>query len=176
MPADDHPFDALAQQFALEDTSTSPVSRAIPEIASYVPLPWPIGNAVEKIKARLGADSLDRIRIMLTTCVDEVRKHDVELERLRETMSAEEAAKREETLQELLLDASRKAEVTRAVERVRRIGMILASSSIESKPVDADEVEEMVRTAMNLSDVDVLILEGRNPAIRSRSDIQFRGA
>jgi hypothetical protein len=159
MPSDDHPFDALEHQFALENTSTSSVNTAVVEMLSSLPLPWPIDKAVEKIKTHLGEDSLDRIRVMLKTCMDEVRKHDAELSRLRSVMSAEEVAKREETLKELLLDGARKAEATRALERVRRIGMILASSSIESRPINADQVEEMMRIAMNLSDVDVLILE-----------------
>ncbi|MGJ5816655.1 hypothetical protein [Paludibaculum fermentans] len=159
MPAAAHPFDALEDRFALEDSSSSPVTVAILELASSAPLPWPMDKVVQKIKAHLGADSLDRIRIMLTTCMDEVRKHGAELETLRETMCAEEVASREAALRDLVLDASRKAEATRGLERVRRIGMILATSAIESKAIDADEVEEMMRVAMNLSDLDVLILK-----------------
>jgi hypothetical protein len=159
MPADDHPFDALEHQFALEDASLSSVNRVILEISSSGLLPWPINKVMEKIRSSFNADSLDQIRLMLTTCMDEVRKHEAELKRLREAMSAHEIAQKEEILRELLVDGARKAEVTRAVERIRRIGMILASSSIESKTVDADEVEEMMRIAMNLSDVDVLILK-----------------
>lgn len=91
--------------------------------------------------------------------MDEVRKHAAELQFLRETVSAEEVARREAALKDLMLDASRKAEATRSLERVRRIGMILATSAIESKSINEDEVEEMMRVAMSLSDADVLILK-----------------
>ncbi len=157
MPADDFSFDALRHQFDLEDTSASPVNKAILSVLSSVPselLPWPIDKAVEKIKERLGADSLDRIRVMLETCMEEVRRHDTELKRLREDTSADEQAKRTEAMKELLLDAARRAEATRAMERVKRIGTILAHAAVEPKPIDAEEIEEMMRIAMNLGDRD----------------------
>ena len=90
--------------------------------------------------------------------MDEVRKHEAELGRLQESMSAEETAKREDVLRGLLLDGARKAEATRATERVKRIGMILACSAVEPKPIDADEIEEMMRVAMDLSDRDIEFL------------------
>lgn len=155
MPADDHPFDALQKQFDLEDASVSPVNKAILYLASSVPLPWPIDKAVGKIKEHLGADSLERIRIMLETCMNEVRKHDDEIRRLRESMSPEEADRRAETSKELLLDGARKAEATRAKDRVKRIGLILANTMVASKPTDLDEVDEMMRVAMELSNRDI---------------------
>jgi hypothetical protein len=55
----------------------------------------------------------------------------------------------------LLLDAARKAENTRAKARVKRIGLILANAVVEPKPTDADEIEEMMRVATELSDRDI---------------------
>ena len=158
MPADDHPFDALEHQFDLEDASVSHVNKAILSVASSLPLLWPIDKAVLKIREHLGSDSLDRIRIMLETCMNEIRRQDDEINRLRECMSADEAERRVETSKELLLDAARKAEATRSKERVQRIGIILAHTAVEPKPIDADEIEEMMRVAMELSDRDTEFL------------------
>ena len=88
----------------------------------------------------------------------EVRKHEGEIRQLRDTKTAEETQAREEVSRELLLDAARKAESTRAKERVKRIGFILANAVVESQATDADEVEEMMRVAMELSDRDIEFL------------------
>jgi hypothetical protein len=158
MPADDHPVDALEKQFKMEDLSASPVTKKVLGIASLVPLKWPFDKAIETLKGHLAADSLSRIRLMLETCMAEVRKHDGEIRRLRDTKTTEDSQAREEISGDLLLDAARKAESTRAKERVRRIGLILANAVVESKPPDADEVEEMMRVAMELSDRDIEFL------------------
>ena len=66
-----------------------------------------------------------------------------------------QAQAREEVARQLLLDAARKAENTRAKDRVKRIGLILANVVTEQRQTDADEVEEMMRIAMELSDRDI---------------------
>jgi len=139
----------------MEDLSVSPVGMLVLDILSHIPPVWPFDKIAERLKEHLAADSLERIRLMVETCMNEVRKHDDEIRRLRETLTAEESQGRVEVLRELLLDAGRKAESTRAKERVKRIGLILANAAVESKPTDADEVEEMMRVAMELSDRDI---------------------
>src|SRR3989442_13054749 len=133
MPADDHPFDALEQQFQMEDLSVSPVTKVVLEVLSLMPLTWPFDKIVERLKRHLAADSLERIDLMLKTCMTEV---------LKQSKTAEESQAREGVYRELLLDADRKAESTRAKERVKRIGLILANAIGESQPTDADEAEE----------------------------------
>ncbi len=155
MPADDHPFDALKSQFQMEDLSVSPVTKMVLDVISSMPLMWPFDKIIERLKAHLAADSLERMRLMLETCMNEVRKHENEIKQLRVAMTAEESQGREEVLRGLLLDAARKAESTRAKERVKRIGLILANAVVESKPTDADEIEEMMRISMELSDRDI---------------------
>src|SRR5260370_3074150 len=86
------------------------------------------------------------------------RKHDGVIKELYETRKPEEVKVREEISTDLLLDAARKAENTRAKERVKRIGMILANAVVDPKRRDADEAEEMMRVAMELSDRDVQLL------------------
>jgi hypothetical protein len=74
---------------------------------------------------------------------------------MKQASSPEQFRFREELAKELVIDAARKAEATRAQERVRRIGLILANGITEVKPIDADEIEEMMRIAMELSDQDL---------------------
>lgn len=155
MPADDHPFDALDKQLQMELLSVSPVTKALLVITSHFPLKWPFNKAVEMLKGRLVASSSERIGLMLETCMAEVRNHESKIKELSEKKPPEEVQAREEISKELLLDAARKAENTRAKERVKRIGLILANSVLESKPTDADEAEEMMRVAMELSDRDI---------------------
>ena len=155
MAIDEHPIDALEHKFETEDTFVSPVTRVVLNAAARLPLPWPFDKAIGMLRDRLVADSVERIRLVLEVYATEVRKHDEEIRDLRETLSTEEAHHRTETARELILDGARKAEATRARERVKRIGLILANAMIEPKPTEADEIEELMRVATELSDRDV---------------------
>jgi hypothetical protein len=159
MPADDHPFDAIRRHYELEGSSMSPLTNVALDIALRLPLIWPFDKAIAKLKDHLAASSLDRLKIMLETCMDEVRKHEESINNLVQTLSAQEFDKRTDTAKDLLLDATRKAVNTRALERVKRIGLILANGTIEPKPTDCDEIEEMMRVAMELSDNDIRYLK-----------------
>jgi hypothetical protein len=157
MPIDD-PLDALEQQFKIEDLAVSPVTKRILAILSRSPLPYPFDTIVAWLKEHLAADSLERIQLLLQTCITEVRKHCEEIDRLRNARTAEQSQAHERVSRELLLDAVRRAENTRAKDRVKRIGLILANAVVGSQPTDADEVEEMMRVAMELSDIDIRYL------------------
>jgi hypothetical protein len=154
VPIDD-PLDALEKQLQMEDLPASPVERKILAVGRQLPLVWPLDKIVERLSGHLAADSLERMRLVLETCIAELRKHEDEVRKLRGGMADRELQRRVEAFGGLLLDAARKAENTRAKERVRRIAIILANATIESKPVDGDEVEEMMRVAMELNDHDV---------------------
>jgi hypothetical protein len=82
MPADDYPFDVLKRHYELEDSSSSTIAKTALDIASRLPLMWPFDKVITKLKDHLAADSLDRLRIMLETCMNEVRKHEDEIEKL----------------------------------------------------------------------------------------------
>jgi hypothetical protein len=159
MPADDHPFDALEKQLQLERLSVSPVSEAMLRIASLVKVAWPFDKAVDTLKSHVAADSLEKVRLMLETCMTQVRKLDVEVGQLRARGGAAESQRRESVAGELLLDAARRAASTRAKERVKRIGLILGNAIVESGATDADEVEEMMRVAVELGDRDIRYLK-----------------
>lgn len=155
MPADDHPIDALKHQFELEDSSVSLIPRVVLELISRTPLTWPFDSVVAKLKDRISADSNDRIRIMLETCKEEILKQQCEIDALKMSLSAEESEQRADIARDLISDAARKASNTRAIERVRHIGTILANGTTEAKPTDSDEIEEMMRIAMELNDRDI---------------------
>lgn len=59
----------------------------------------------------------------------------------------------------LLVDADRKARVMRSKDRITRLGSILAKSADLGPATPADDVEDMMRVAMELSDREVLLLE-----------------
>jgi hypothetical protein len=76
-------FRALGEQFDLEDLSASPVTSKVLKIASLIPLAWPFEKIAETLKGRLAADSIERIRLLLQTCIQETRAHAKDVEQLR---------------------------------------------------------------------------------------------
>lgn len=158
MAADEFAPDALKRHLEIEDAFVSPLAKVVLDIASSLPLVWPLNKAVEKVRSHLNADPAGRIALMLETVVNQLRAHDSDIQKFRREVSAEAAEARTNTLKELILDGARKAEATRAHERIRRLGLILANTAIDAPPTDADEVEEMMRIAMNLSDFEITYL------------------
>lgn len=157
MPTDDEPIDALEHQFEMEDLSVSPVGKAIVSAAGKLPLIWPLDKIVEGLKDHLAVDSWERTRLLVETLATELRKKSKEIKNLQERMTAVELQSRQETLLELVLDGAHKAENTRAKERVKRIGLILANGTLQS--TNSDAIEEMMRVAMELSDHDIEYLQ-----------------
>ena len=102
---------------------------------------------------------MERINLLLETVICELRRVTVIAEKPNLEISQEEIEARGRVVAELLLDAARKAEETRSYERIKRIAMILSGAVVQLEPVDADDVEEMMRVAMSLSDKDVLLLK-----------------
>ena len=98
-----------------------------------------------------------RIELVLIVIQEQLRRHEDELRSLVEK-SEQEYRKRFQEWFELLEDGAKKAEQTRSRERVKRLGFILANSLLMSTPPQADEVEEMMRDATELSESDVLYL------------------
>jgi hypothetical protein len=158
MPIDDHPIDVLKERLQTEAAFVSPVTAVAAKllnVAALLPLRWPMDKVIDRIRECLGQQSADRVELLLQVCADGVRKHDDEINQLREALSPEAEEKRAEAMEDLLLDGARKAETTRDRERVKRIGLILANATVETHAPDADEIEEMMRVAMDLSDADV---------------------
>jgi hypothetical protein len=158
MPIDDNPTIALRRQFELEDSSVSPVTKHALNVLSSLPLKFPLATVVAKLKDHFSADSSDRIKLMLETCTSEVSRLDVKMAQLEQSLGHREFERRINDSIGLIMDAARRAFNTRATERVKRIGLILAHGITEESPTDANEIEEMMRVAMELSDTDVRYL------------------
>lgn len=181
MPADDLPYDALLKQYKLEGASVSPVNRILFRWLAKVPMPAPFDKLFRAIKERHSEESMERIGLLLETIMDELRRVTGMAETMYAAMPPEEVETRADAVRELMLDGARKAEETLSRDRVRRIGMILAGTMVAPVApgsIDADNVEEMMRVAMNLSDQDVGFLKelarimGRAVAARGRIERQ----
>lgn len=162
MAIDDNPIEALRKQFELEDSSKSPVSRGIvkaaAELLKFGKMPRPLESIIQRVAEIISDEGNERIKIMLDTVAEEVIKHDREMRQLRETRTTEQNKARNEQEAALVVDGARRASVTRSIERVRRIGIILAKTITEPQPPNGDEIEEMMRIATELTEVDVRYL------------------
>jgi len=162
MAIDDNPIEALRRQFELEDSSKSPVStglvKAASELLGFGKLPGPLDPIIRKVAEIISDDGHARIKIMLETVADQVIKHDKEIRELREKQNSEQGKQRSEQEARLVVDGARRAAATRSMERVKRIGIILAQAIFEPTPPDEDEIEEMMRVAAELAEEDVKYL------------------
>lgn len=124
----DDPLAAAEQVLANEERARSPVLRYASKVIGV--LPSPVAEAVSKA---LESDSVGKLEYMT-----EVLKS--EFSRVRSTvekLSAESDEHRRfctESLPELMLDGYRKAERTRAKDRIRRIAAILVNASATVPP------------------------------------------
>lgn len=109
---------------------------------------------IQRIIGYLKADRLEKIELTINVIRDELRRHE---SRLREiaTANKEEADRRFQEWLPLVKDGVEKAQRTRADERIVRIGKILAKSLVAINSPNPDDVEEMMRIAMDLSDSEV---------------------
>jgi hypothetical protein len=172
----DDPLDALKKQLELDESSSSPISRRLIEILEASPKGWFL-DAIIRALGEIGrADDRHKSKVLIDTLVSEVRRLNSEVKKLRSKLTPMEFKARTESASRLLLDAYRKAMMTRAVERVKRIAMILANGIADPRPLDEDEIEEMMRVAMELSDQDVdylrelVLIEGNIVRLNGRID------
>ena len=158
MAIDDHPFDVIERRDELETALSSPVPRRIAAALGDLPLPWPVDKAVDKIRNYLEGDRIEKVELLLQVVKTEVRRHETGLAEIAQSTRPDELDVRWKDWLELLQDGARKAEQTRVKSRVERIGWILANALVSDEPPVADEVEDFMRIAMELSDVDIRCL------------------
>jgi hypothetical protein len=155
MAIDDPPLEALKHQLEMEESSESPITKSLLAVLSYLPLQFPFSGAISVLRDRNETDSSHKIKVMLETLNDVLQTHEQQISALRELPVMEQS---QEVL-ELLLDAARRVSRTRSLERVKRIGAILANGvMLQIDSSKADTIEEMMRIAMELSDRDVSYL------------------
>lgn len=144
------PVDALQQQFENEDRASNPVLSCLARVASELGVPWPADKALGSIVGWLNRNRVERIELLVGAVIQKIKAQEECIQRL--TTRTEQ--QREEWLG-LVLDGMKKAENTRAKERIHRMAAILANSLILKPTPKADETEEMMRIAMELSDLEV---------------------
>jgi len=90
--------------------------------------------------------------------VEELKYHENQIQRL---MAEGKEQKRfiEDEMPGLVLDGLRRAEQTRAKDRIRRLGHILVKAAEVGSQDGADLVEDMMAIATALSDLEVRVLQ-----------------
>ena len=156
---DDNPIKRLQDQFKMEDLATSPVTEAVVKIAEKLPLPDVLKKGADFLAGHLSKQAEERRNLLLQTVAEETVKYGAELDRLKKSVAEHAERTNPEVMAELLMDATRKAQNTRAKDRVQRIGLILFNAIVEPKAADADEVEEMMRVATEVSDREIYFLK-----------------
>ncbi len=170
----DDPLDAIQRQLDLEEISSSSISKRLIEALEASPKGWFIDAIIHALAQAGRADDRHKTKVLIDTLVSEVQRLSGEVEKLRSKLSPMEFNVRTEAASRLLLDAFRKAIVTRAVERVKRIATILANGIADPRPIDEDEIEEMMRVATELTDQDVsylrelVLIEGKIVRLNGR--------
>jgi hypothetical protein len=113
---------------------------------------WPnapngLAQVVQWLKNHTSHRYAERSKLLLETCLEELKRLGVRLD----TFSKSDT----ESIADLMSDGIEKASKTRSEERIKRVGTILAHGIAAFKPSEADEVEEMMRIATELTDRDV---------------------
>lgn len=148
----DDPISAVEKYLELESQTSDPVLARLAAFAEILNLPWPVGPAAQKVLGKLAADRMEKVELTLEAVKDELRRQQSKLESLSRDPD------RIEEWWGLVQDGLKRAEDTRAKSRVTRIGRILAKSLTVAPKPPADDVEEMMRTATELSDYEVELL------------------
>jgi hypothetical protein len=152
---DDSPIDRLKHQFEMEDLAKSPVTEVVAKIVAAV-VPGVMKAGAEKFVEHLASQNQERRDLLLEAVANEAKRCAAEVDRLVGLIDEHIKRTRLGTIVELSLDAVRKAQETRAKDRIQRIALILFNGALITPTVaDADEVEEMMRIAMNLTANDV---------------------
>jgi len=153
----DDPLDALEKQLELEESSSSSIAKRLISILEATPGKGWFMDAIIRAIAQAGkADDRHKSEVLISTLFSELRRLNSAVESLRD--SSGDQSSRIEAASNLLLDGFRKALATRSLDRVKRIGTILAHGMVEPLPIDEDEIEEMMRVATELTDEDVRYL------------------
>ena len=150
MPLDD-PIEQAVLRIEAEERSEFLPREFLDRISGVLPV-WFAGP----LKLAIKSDRSERLNYLVSVLVEEFKRLAPQLDHVRD--SADHFAFIKDKWPGLLLDAAKKAEETRAKERIKRIGIILANSPVRNPLDSVDDVEEMMRVAMALSDEEVRVL------------------
>ena len=158
VPADDE-LSAIKFLNESEERSRSPVWKfakdAIAAISAVIP---PAGLFLGAIDNALDRRAAKNRAELLSALVERVQKDSAALNERIEKSDPHSRFFRDE-FPGLVVEAARRAETVRSMERIRRFAAIL-THALQVGPQDgADYVEEMLRIATELSDWDVKVLD-----------------
>lgn len=155
----DDPISALKRQLEFEELSATPYVGNLSTVLSMLlsllkadPVSVHAIGAIEKLRAK---DEQHRLAVLLETFEQEFARLNADVEAMLVKFSPAERERTAATMIGLIADASRKAAATRSDERVKRIATILAHGLAALRINEADEIDEMMRIAMELTDTDV---------------------
>ena len=155
----DDPISALKRQLEFEELSAVPYLDNLCDVLGMLlsllkadPVSPHAISAIEKLRSK---DEQHCIAVLLETLEQELRRLSVDVESILAKLAPAEQERTAKTMLGLIADASRKATATRSEQRVKRIAAILAHGLAALKIEEADEIDEMMRIAMELTDRDV---------------------
>lgn len=148
----DDPLKALDAQIENEERARSGIQKYVNEIVGLVP-GW-FGKALSWGVQR---DRSAKQRLMIDVMKAEIGRHEIQI---RDLFSGSQAYREfvEKEWLPLVVDGLKKAEDTRAEDRVQTIGLILGNTLLYDPPPSTDYVEEMMRVAMLLDKTDAEVL------------------
>jgi hypothetical protein len=161
MPIDD-PTSALQSLNDSEDRQRSPISKYAKQFLRAVKLFCPGGElplaAVEAASEWVGRREEENRKELVDVIAQELQYRGNQIDILL-AESGEHRRFMEEEMPALLLDALRRAEQTRAKDRIRRLGHILVNAAEVGHENGADYVEDLMKVALELSHRDLLVLK-----------------
>ncbi len=160
----DNPIEAAESLIASDERSASPVLRHAKSFASLlkllVPAEFPgLGltvNGIDYAAEILDAKARGNRDYLLGVVAQEVKTLGP---RLQKSFGDSHRKFLEEEFPGLVLDGLRKAEQTRAKERLDHLGRILVHAAESGRQADGDLIEEFMSAAVALSGIDVVVLE-----------------
>jgi hypothetical protein len=161
----DDPIDAVRQQLANEERASDPVLARLANLMSNLsaslpmePVSQVVGGISTAFLSHLQADRLAKMDLLINTIIEEFRRLEKKVDEIAKESAVEMTAQFERWIP-LVVDGLRRAERTRANDRIERMGVILSNSFLSAGVIDSDNVEEMMRIAMELSNRDIHFLQ-----------------
>jgi hypothetical protein len=153
----DDPLQAAEDLIASDERQQSPVAQLAQDlvaVAKCIPGARAFAGPAELVLRKLNQRNQGNRDYLLNVLTEELKRIRCKLEHLAD----EQRQFLEDDYMELVLDGLKKAENVRSKERIARIAKILAHAADAGTTKPANETEEMMRVAMDLTDQDVAVL------------------
>lgn len=148
----DNPMSALNTQTKLEESSAVPFGGLLLALLSAVTGGSLPVQLLETLRAK---DEQHRVSVFIDTLGEEINRLDAKVAEILEKLSPVEQEQAALVIIGLITDATRKAAAIRSEERIKRIAAILAHGLAALEAEEVDQIDEMMRVAMDLTDYEV---------------------